>query len=267
MVLFTLRKMAEGGMHDHLGGGFHRYSVDERWHVPHFEKMLYDQGQLAATYLDAYQITHEAFFAETARDILDYVRRDLTGAEGQFYSAEDADSPVPADPQEHAEGAFYVWEQSEIAGILGPRLAEIFGFHYGVEQEGNASGDAQGELDGKNVLIVTHSVEETAGRFGLSAEAVRDELAEARRRLFEARAERPRPQVDDKTIAAWNGLMISALRPRLPGAGRRDSTWRRPGPPRTSSGGSSTTRRAASCSAAIARAMPASRAIWTTTPS
>jgi uncharacterized protein YyaL (SSP411 family) len=211
MVLFTLRKMAEGGMHDHLGGGFHRYSVDDRWHVPHFEKMLYDQGQLAAIYLDAYQITHESFYAETARDILDYVRRDLTGAEGQFYSAEDADSPVPENPQEHAEGAFYVWEQSEIADILGPTPAELFGWHYGVEKQGNASGDAQGELAGKNVLMVAHSVEETAERFALSADAVRSELAEARRRLFAARAERPRPQVDDKTIAAWNGLMISGF--------------------------------------------------------
>jgi uncharacterized protein YyaL (SSP411 family) len=211
MVLFTLRKMAAGGMHDHLGGGFHRYSVDERWHVPHFEKMLYDQAQLAATYLDAYQITHEVFFAETARDILDYVRRDLAGPQGQFYSAEDADSPVPSHPQEHAEGAFYVWEQSEIAGLLGPRSAGIFGFHYGVENEGNASGDAQGELAGKNVLMVSYSVEETASRFALPVEAVRDELEQARRRLFEARAKRPRPQVDDKTIAAWNGLMISGF--------------------------------------------------------
>ncbi len=211
MVLFTLRKMAEGGMHDHLGGGFHRYSVDERWHVPHFEKMLYDQAQLASVYLDAYQLTREAFFADTARDILDYVRRDMTGPEGQFYSAEDADSSVPANPREHAEGAFYVWEQSEIADVLGARPADIFGFYYGVEQEGNAADDPQGELAGKNVLIVTRSLEETASRFGLSAEATRDELAEARRRLFEARAKRPRPHVDDKTIAAWNGLMISAF--------------------------------------------------------
>ncbi len=211
MVLFTLRKMAEGGMHDHLGGGFHRYSVDERWHVPHFEKMLYDQGQLAATYLDAYQLTHEELFAETARDILDYVLRDLTGPEGQFYSAEDADSPVPDNPQEHAEGAFYVWEQGEIADLLAPRAADLFGFYYGVEKQGNASGDAQGELAGKNVLMVTRSVEETASRFGLSVDAARGELAQARRRLFEARAERPRPQVDDKTIAAWNGLMISGF--------------------------------------------------------
>ncbi len=211
MVLFTLRKMAQGGMHDHLGGGFHRYSVDERWHVPHFEKMLYDQAQLATVYLDAYQITHEAFFAQTARDILDYVRRDLTGAEGQFYSAEDADSPVPANPQEHAEGAFYVWEHGEIADILGAELTDLFVFHYGVEKEGNAADDPQGELAGKNVLMVTHSADETASRFGLSTEAVEDKLAEARQRLFESRAGRPRPHVDDKTIAAWNGLMISGF--------------------------------------------------------
>lgn len=210
MVLFTLHRMADGGIHDHLGGGFHRYSVDERWHVPHFEKMLYDQGQLAATYLDAYQITHEAFFAETARGILDYVRRDMTGDQGQFYSAEDADSPVPGNPREHAEGAFYVWERGEIAGLLGPRLAEILDFHYGVEKGGNVSGEPPGELSGKNVLIVSHTVEETAGRFALAADEVERMLAQARRRLFEARSQRPRPQVDDKTLAAWNGLMISA---------------------------------------------------------
>src|SRR5258707_13107044 len=109
MTLFTLRKMAEGGIHDHLGGGFHRYSVDAFWHVPHFEKMLYDQAQLASAYLDAYQITHDSFFATTARDILDYVQRDMTGPEGEFYSAEDADSMVQAGKPAQAEGAFYVW--------------------------------------------------------------------------------------------------------------------------------------------------------------
>src|SRR4029077_18768758 len=108
MTLFTLRKMAEGGIHDHLGGGFHRYSVDTVWHVPHFEKMLYDQAQLASAYLDAYQITHDSFFAAIARDILDYVQRDMTGPEGGFYSAEDADSLVQTGKPDRAEGAFYV---------------------------------------------------------------------------------------------------------------------------------------------------------------
>src|SRR5437867_8280366 len=113
MALFTLRKMAAGGMHDHIGGGFHRYSVDRYWHVPHFEKMLYDQAQLATAYLDAFQITHDSFFATTARDILDYVQRDMTGPEGGFYSAEDADSLVQAGKPDHREGAFYVWTKDE----------------------------------------------------------------------------------------------------------------------------------------------------------
>jgi len=131
MNLFTLRKMAAGGMHDHLGGGFHRYSVDAFWHVPHFEKMLYDQAQLAVAYLEAFQITsasrtdssggeHEPIFEEVARDILDYVRRDMTAKEGGFFSAEDADSDVPgAVPPQKAEGAFYVWTQKELETALG----------------------------------------------------------------------------------------------------------------------------------------------------
>ena len=133
--------MAAGGMHDHIGGGFHRYSVDEHWHVPHFEKMLYDQAQLASAYLDAFQITGDADFAATARDILDYVRRDMTSPEGGFYSAEDADSPAVAgigDPghSKTAEGAFYVWTKQEINDALGDE-APIFSFHYGVEENGN----------------------------------------------------------------------------------------------------------------------------------
>ena len=210
MVLFTLRKMTDGGLHDHLGGGFHRYSVDERWHVPHFEKMLYDQGQLVGTCLDAYQITHDAFFAETVRDTLDYVRRELTGDEGQFFSAEDADSPVPGNPQEHAEGAFYVWEKGEITDVLGPQGADLFAFHYGVEPVGNVRADPQGELSGKNVLMVSHTVDETAGRFSKTPDEIRGALADARSCLLEARSKRPRPHVDDKAITAWNGLMISA---------------------------------------------------------
>src|SRR5258708_323970 len=132
MTLFTLRKMAGGGIHDHLGGGFHRYSVDTVWHVPHFEKMLYDQAQLASAYLDAYQITHDSFFATTARDILDYVQRDMTGPEGGFYSAEDADSLVQAGKPVHREGAFYVWTKDEVDHALGPDRAKVFDYVYGV---------------------------------------------------------------------------------------------------------------------------------------
>ena len=211
MILFTLHKMADGGMHDHIGGGFHRYSTDTRWHVPHFEKMLYDQAQLACSYLDAYQITHDEFYADVARDILAYVQRDMTGDQGQFFSAEDADSPLPGNPAAHAEGAFYVWEEKEIVESLGKESAEIFDYFYGVEKRGNVDNDPRGEFPNKNVLIVSHTVEEAAKRFGKSPEEIGKILAGARQKLFAARAKRPRPHLDDKTITAWNGLMISPM--------------------------------------------------------
>jgi uncharacterized protein YyaL (SSP411 family) len=211
MSLFTLRKMADGGMHDPIGGGFHRYSTDTRWHVPHFEKMLYDQAQLVGAYLDAYQITHDEFYADVARDILAYVQRDMTGDQGQFYSAEDADSPLPGNPSAHAEGAFYVWEEKEIVGALGKESAEIFNYNYGVEKDGNVANDPRGEFPKKNVLIVSHTIEETAKKFGKPPEDIGKILADARQKLFAVRAKRPRPHLDDKTITAWNGLMLSAF--------------------------------------------------------
>ena len=185
MILFTLRKMAAGGIHDHLGGGFHRYSVDAYWHVPHFEKMLYDQAQLAVAYLDAFQITHEPLFEEVARDILDYIRHEMTAKAGGFFSAEDADSVVPVaavyDPrsaaeaddghrpplQRKAEGAFYVWNKTEIDAALGSS-AEVFDFHYAVKNEGNVAsgGDSHGEFTGKNILIELGSVAATAKQIG-----------------------------------------------------------------------------------------------------
>jgi uncharacterized protein YyaL (SSP411 family) len=212
MTLFTLRKMAEGGIHDHLGGGFHRYSVDAVWHVPHFEKMLYDQAQLASAYLDAYQMTHDSFFASTARDILDYVQRDMTGPKGGFYSAEDADSLVQAGKPDHAEGAFYVWTKDEVDHVLGPDRAKVFDYVYGVEAGGNAAeSDTSGELAGKNVLIERHSEKDAAKEFNSSEEQVRQFLDESRMLLLEVRNQRPRPSRDDKVVTSWNGLMISAF--------------------------------------------------------
>ena len=225
MVLLTLRKMASGGMHDHIGGGFHRYSVDAHWHVPHFEKMLYDQAQLARAYLDAFQITGDTEFAATARDILDYVRRDMTSPEGGFYSAEDADSPLAAGiadsgHRKNAEGAFYVWTKQEIDDALGED-ARVFSFHYGVEENGNApaGADPHGEFVGKNILIERHSIAETARFRSTGVPPVDDKegdsvarlLAQGRQKLFSIRNKRPRPHLDDKIIAAWNGLMISAF--------------------------------------------------------
>jgi uncharacterized protein YyaL (SSP411 family) len=213
MTLTTLRKMAEGGIHDHLGGGFHRYSVDKFWHVPHFEKMLYDQAQLAVSYLDAFQITREPIFAQTARGILDYVRREMTGKEGGFYSAEDADSLLAHGKPEHAEGAFYVWTQKELEQLLGPERAKVFAYHYGVEPKGNApaGSDPHKEFTGKNILIQRHTLAETAKKFDLPEDKTSALLAESRKLLFDVRAKRPRPHLDDKVITAWNGLMISAF--------------------------------------------------------
>jgi uncharacterized protein len=212
MTLFTLRKIAEGGIHDHLGGGFHRYSVDAVWHVPHFEKMLYDQAQLASAYLDAYQITHDSLFAATARDILDYVQRDMTGPEGGFYSAEDADSLVQAGKPDHREGAFYVWTKDEVDHVLGPERAKVFDHVYGIEAKGNAGdSDTSGELAGKNILIERHSVADVAREFNSSEDQVRQLLEESRKLLLAARNQRPRPSRDDKVVTSWNGLMISAF--------------------------------------------------------
>jgi len=211
MVLVSLRKMAQGGMYDQLGGGFHRYSVDARWHVPHFEKMLYDQAQLVNTYLSAYQITRDPFYARIARETLDYVLRDMTGPDGQFYSAEDADSDIPSQPGRHAEGAFYAWTQTDIDERLPEATRKLFAYHYGVLPDGNVQEDPHGEFAGRNVLYVAHTVEETAGAFLLSPEKTASLLAAARQTLFEARKGRPRPHRDDKTLSAWNGLMISAF--------------------------------------------------------
>ncbi len=204
MSLFTLRKMAEGGMHDHLGGGFHRYSVDDQWHVPHFEKMLYDQAQLACCYLEAWQITGDGFYAGVARDVLNYVLHEMTGDEGQFYSAEDADS-------EGAEGKFYLWEEAEIITALGIETAEIFNYHYGVEPRGNAPSDPHAMFRNQNILIVRHTLAETAEKFGVAVDEIRTLLADARNKLLRKRSQRPRPHRDDKTLTAWNGLMISAF--------------------------------------------------------
>ena len=211
MALHTLRAMAGGGMNDQIGGGFHRYSVDERWFVPHFEKMLYDQAQLAVSYLEGYQLSGDESLAQVARDIFEYVLRDMTHPEGGFYSAEDADSPLPENPAEKGEGAFFLWTYSEIAALLGEPLAEWFVWRYGVEAEGNVRNDPHEEFRGKNILFAARSVEQTADHFGVPAEEMRAALEEAKRRLLEEREKRPRPHLDDKILADWNGLMISAF--------------------------------------------------------
>ena len=212
MVLATLRAMAKGGMNDQLGGGFHRYSVDERWFVPHFEKMLYDQAQLAISYLEAYQITHDSLFANVARRIFDYVLRDMTDKDGGFYSAEDADSVIdPAKPDVKGEGAFYVWSREEIEHIVGEPAAAWFAYRYGVEPHGNVENDPHNEFAGKNILYEAHTVEETAAHFGKPAQEMGKTLAVAADTLMVARSKRVRPHLDDKVLTAWNGFMISAF--------------------------------------------------------
>jgi uncharacterized protein YyaL (SSP411 family) len=212
MVLLTLREMAKGGMNDQLGGGFHRYSVDDHWFVPHFEKMLYDQAQLAVSYLEAFQITRDGQYAAEARNIFSYVERDLTHPEGGFFSAEDADSAAdPSKPKVKREGAFYVWSREELDQALGPADAEIFSERFGVTARGNVEEDPHGEFRGQNILYQARSIEETAAASGLGVDETRLRLRGAMKTLLDRRALRPRPHLDDKILAAWNALMISAF--------------------------------------------------------
>ncbi len=214
MVLATLRAMALGGMRDHLGGGFHRYAVDADWRVPHFEKMLYDQAQLALASVEAAQLTGDAFHADVATDTLEYVLRDLTDEHGGFYSAEDADSVPPdhaSDPHPHkTEGAFYIWPDGEIGEVLGED-ADLFRLRYGVRPDGNAPFDPQGEFTRRNLLYTARPLEELATQAGLTVEQVAEAIARARRALLARRSARPRPHLDDKVLTAWNGLMIAAF--------------------------------------------------------
>ena len=218
MALNTLKKMAEGGIHDHIGvtgkggGGFARYSTDARWHVPHFEKMLYDNAQLAVSYLEAFQCSGDIFFKSTAKDIFNFVLCDMTSPDGGFYSAEDADSLETASGTIKKEGAFYLWSADELQQILEDEtLTAIFSFTYGIRVEGNAMHDPHGEFIGKNILMQHATIEETADRFGKTIEEINAVLDDARTKLYAARTKKPKPFLDDKILTAWNGLMISAL--------------------------------------------------------
>ncbi len=214
MVLETLRPMALGGMRDHVGGGFHRYSVDGAWRVPHFEKMLYDQAQLALACLEAAQAAADPSFAAVADDTLAYVRRDLTHPDGGFLSAEDADSVPPEhadDPgAKRTEGAFYIWSQAEIDDLFGDD-AEVVRARYGIEPDGNAPHDPHGEFTGRNLLYVAQPLATVAEHTDRTPEAAQVVLDGARATLFEARSTRPRPHLDDKVLSGWNGLMIAAF--------------------------------------------------------
>ncbi|HEX8372238.1 MAG TPA: thioredoxin domain-containing protein [Chthoniobacterales bacterium] len=214
MVRETLRGMARGGMHDHLGGGFHRYSVDRFWHVPHFEKMLYDQAQLAIAYLESWQRSSggENSSRTTAVDILEYVSTDLLAPEGGFYSAEDADSLPPAESTRKTEGAFYVWTKAEIETALGEDT-ELVSLFYDVSPEGNIpeGSDPHGELLGQNVLYQKLGLTKISKLSGIPKADLEVQLERARGRLLAVRSARPRPHRDEKQITSWNGLMISAF--------------------------------------------------------
>ena len=233
MALQTLHKMADGGIHDHLGGGFHRYSVDDHWFVPHFEKMLYDQSQLAHAYLDAFLLTRDENHARVASEIFGYVVRDMQDPAGGFYSAEDADSVNPYASDVHGEGAFYLWTEEELRALLSPETADLFCYAYGVEKNGNVHRDPLGEFTGRNILYLAHTTAETAGHFDLPQDDIEARLASSRQVLLKARSERTRPHRDDKIISGWNGLLIGALArgsrilqdPQLIGAAIRAATF------------------------------------------
>ena len=201
MAKHTLEGLARGGIHDQLGGGFHRYATDPAWRVPHFEKMLYDNALLALAYLDGYQATGEGEFARIAGEILDYVRREMTAEDGTFYSATDADSPGPHGERE--EGRFFTWTPGEIEAVLGPAEAGPVLAYYGVSVEGN--------FDGRNVLYVALAPDELARRLGRPEAELRGAVDAARARLYAMRATRPGPRRDDKILTSWNGLMIQAM--------------------------------------------------------
>jgi uncharacterized protein len=213
MVNKTLRSMAHGGIRDHIGGGFHRYSVDGYWHIPHYEKMLYDQGQLLSAYAETFLLTRSALQGELAREIAAYVKRDLTHPEGGFFSAEDADSLEKTDADHKKEGAFYVWTAAEIDELLGKEDSSMFRYAFGARRDGNArpESDPHEELKGTNTLFRAYSAKKTSEYFKKTPDEILELFERAKKVLFEARGKRPRPHLDDKVITAWNGLMIAGL--------------------------------------------------------
>jgi uncharacterized protein YyaL (SSP411 family) len=220
----TLVAMANGGLYDHLGGGFHRYSVDQYWHIPHFEKMMYDQAQLLTSYCTAYQLLNvdqenkelKEHFKRVVFETAKYIERDMTHPEGGIFSAEDADSLPSADSKEKKEGAFYLWSYDEVRDILkessNPKAFEIFCSAFNVKPQGNIrpSSDPHNEMTGKNHLYRALSPKELETRFPDLPE-IEKVLDECREKLFKARQTRPRPHLDDKILTSWNALTISGL--------------------------------------------------------
>ncbi len=204
MVEKTLQKMRQGGVYDHVGFGFHRYSTDPQWFLPHFEKMLYDQAMISMAYIEAYQATGNKEYADTAGEIFTYVMRDMTSKEGGFYSAEDADS-------EGEEGKFYVWEEDEIVDILGKEDAELIISTFNVSSTGNFSDEASGKKTGANILHLKKPIPEIAASYDMSVEEFNKRIETSREKLFNVREKRVHPHKDDKILTDWNGLMIASL--------------------------------------------------------
>jgi uncharacterized protein len=204
MVEKTLQAMRRGGIFDHLGFGFHRYSTDRQWLVPHFEKMLYDQALLAIAYIETFQATGNQEYSRAAREIFTYVLRDMTAVEGGFYSAEDADS-------EGEEGKFYLWTYDEVKQVLNPQEADLFIKVFHIEKAGNFPAEADGGKTGRNILYLSQPLEEIASMINVSVPELRKRLELIRRQLFDHRETRIHPYKDDKILTDWNGLMIAAL--------------------------------------------------------
>ena len=207
LVEMTLESMAKGGMYDQIGGGFHRYSTDAHWLVPHFEKMLYDNALLSRLYLHAYQVTGRQLYRRIAQETLDYILREMRDSTGGFYSAQDADS-------EGEEGKFFVWTIAQIQEILGPEEGAIFASYHGVTEEGN--------FEGKNILHVPQEPETVASKLGITVERLEAIIERGKAPLLEEREKRVHPERDDKILTAWNGLALASLAEAASVLGRRD---------------------------------------------
>lgn len=204
MVEYTLENMYRGGIHDHLGSGFHRYSTDNKWIVPHFEKMLYDQALIATAYTEVYQVTGKKLYREAAEGIFDYVLRDLTSPEGGFYCGEDADV-------EGEEGKYYLWTLEEVRSVLSPEDSELITKVFNLSEVGNFEEEIRGKKTGTNIFYMSHSLEALASELKIPVDEVESRVKLAKEKLLSVRNKRKRPAKDDKVLTDWNGLMIAAL--------------------------------------------------------
>ena len=204
MVEKTLQEIRQGGIYDQIGFGFHRYSTDREWLVPHFEKMLYDQAMLALAYIEAYQATGKRIYADTAKEIFTYVLRDMKSPEGAFYSAEDADS-------EGVEGKFYVWTEAEFRELFDQKEADLLARVFHVEKQGNFREETRAKSAGNNIPYLGKSLTEISSDLGIPFSELKQRIDVARTKAFEVRQKRIHPHKDDKILTDWNGLMIAAL--------------------------------------------------------